>query len=115
MRNENLEQDLGWAPSQYPQYNDFESGEWRIVEDDGALVGLIYTNYGSSAGVVWLTQTPTVEDMRKMFLTACASGMTARAAYAAVESKYSNNLRPVNTGTMNGVNDTFRGLMQRGN
>lgn len=113
MRNENLNQDLGWAPTQYPQYNNFESGVWRVVEDDGKLVGVIYTNYDTSAGVVWLTQTPMIEDMRKMFLAGAESSMTPSDAYAAVESKYSNDLRPAVFGTMDGVNTTLGDLMRR--
>ena len=114
MKKENLDQDLGWAPTQYPQYNSFESGQWRIVVDDSTPVGIIYTNNAASAGVIWIKQTDLVMEMRKRFFTAAQSGMSASDAYGAVESKYDSNLQPTQTGTMDGVNDAFSNMMNPG-
>lgn len=115
MRNENQDQDLGWAPKQYPGYNAFEPGEWRIVVEDGAQTAVVYTNYTTSAGVSWLKQTDATMEMRKMFLAGAESGMTPTAAYGAVTSKFSNLLLPESTGTMDGVTSTLQAMMQRSN
>lgn len=115
MRNENLEQDLGWAPTQYPGYTSYDTGEWRTVIEDGAPVAVVYTNYSTSAGVSWLKQTETVMAMRKMFLAGAETGTPAREAYGAVESKFSEFLAPAVTGDMLGVNETIQGMMLRYN
>lgn len=113
MRNENLEQDLGWSPKQYPGYNQFDTGEWRIVAEGDVLTAVIYTNYTTSAGVSWLKQTGTVMEMRKLFLAGAETGMSPRDAYGAVESKFATVLRPVSTGTLDGLDDTLREMMTR--
>ena len=113
MRKENLDQDLGWAPTQYAGYNSFDTGEWRIVEEDGAQTAVIYTNFSSSAGVVWLKQTDTVMEMRKLFIAGAESGMPAADTSGAVASKFSEHLRPMSTGTLDGVNATMQAMMQR--
>jgi hypothetical protein len=113
MRNEDLQQDLGWAPTQYPGYNTYDAGEWRIVDEDGRLTAVVYTNYTTSAGVLWLAQTDLVMEMRRMFLAGAESGMTASNAYGAVTSKYNDNLRPASTGTLDGLNSTIQGMMDR--
>lgn len=113
MRNEDLQQDLGWAPVQYPGYTAYDTGEWRIVSEDGRLTAVVYTNYTTSAGVLWLKQTDLVMDMRREFLAAAESGMPAREAYGAVTSKYDDSLRSVSTGTMDGVNSTLQAMMDR--
>ena len=113
MRHENQEQELGWAPKQYPGYNTSETGEWRMVTEDDVPVAVIWTNNTTGAGVSWLRQTDKVMEMRKLFLAGAESGMPAADAYGAVESKFESLLGSEMTGTLDGVNDTLKGMMQR--
>ena len=104
--DENLSQDLGWAPVRYPTYSAFEQGEWRPVLENGEPVAFVWKNSTNGAGIKWITQTDTVVDIQRVFRQGAAGEIPAGNAFSVVETRFGHSLGDSHFGTL-GDADAF--------